>query len=58
MGGSHVPLGHGLIAGSSDSSQNAADPFPVDPPLNFEDDDDDDNDTAPLPDLGVGNVTR
>jgi len=44
---------------ASDSSRNAADPFPVDPPLNFEDDNDndDDNDTEPIPDLGVGDVT-
>jgi len=57
MGDSHVPPDHGLIAGSGDSSQNAVDPFPVEPPLNFEDDDDDDNDTEAHPDLEVGNVT-
>jgi len=36
---------------------NNADPFPVEPLLNFEEDDDDDNDTEAHPDLGVGNVT-
>jgi len=57
MGGSCVPPDHGLNAGSGDSSQNVADPFLVEPPLNFEDDHDDDNDTESHLDLRVGNVT-
>jgi len=39
----HVPTDHGMIAGSGDSSWNALEPFPVKPPLNFEDDNDNNN---------------
>jgi len=58
MGGSHVPPDdHGYIAGSGNSSQNAAKPFPVAPPLNLEEEDDDDNDQEAHLELEAGNVT-
>jgi len=57
MGGSCVLPDHGFIAGSGDSSQIAAEPFPVEPPLNFEDDNNDDHDEEVYLELVVGNVT-
>jgi len=57
LGVSSVLTDHAMIAASGDSSQNALEPFPVKPPLNFEDDNDDKNDINTHLGKVAGNVT-